>query len=323
MQSLPAIMTNSNIKDYTVERLNKNNLEDLVVLHKAVYGKEPAPGYFPKKYNTAYTGAEFAGFIAYNERGMPVAYYGVIPCFIQYGKEILLAAQSADTMTHPQYRYKGMFVDLSKLTFVLCRDLSIRLIFGFPNRNSYPGMVNRLGWIMTESMDCFSIPAGGIPFVSLAERISILKKFYKRHINFILEKYSTGDKGLAGSIIQENFIAVCRNEDYMQYKTYNPARVIKIGNAKAWITLKNCLLIGDMEFPGEENFIQVINELKKISRRLGATQIQFHCSPGTKLHSLFASHYKARPSYPVLFQDFGSGIPLTKIKFTFADIDIF
>jgi len=146
MQSLQASMINTDSKEYTVVRLNKDNLKDVAVLHEAVYGIAPAPAYFPKKYNTAYTGTEYVGFIAYNPQNIPVAYYGVIPCFIQHGTEIMLAAQSADTMTDPQHRYKGMFVDLSNLTFKLCRELSIHLIFGYPNQNSYHGAIHKLGW---------------------------------------------------------------------------------------------------------------------------------------------------------------------------------
>src|SRR4029077_2199837 len=99
-------------KEYTVTRLDKNNLKDLAMLHSEVYGTPINENYFLKKYDTAYTGLENVGYIAYSSEGKPVAYYGVIPCFIEHKNEVMLAAQSADTMTHPGYRYKGMFVEL-------------------------------------------------------------------------------------------------------------------------------------------------------------------------------------------------------------------
>ena len=78
-----------------------------------------------------------------------------------------------------------------------------------------------------------------------------------------------------------------------------------------------------MENSTEANFKTVLKGLKRAAWWSGIRQIQFHCSPGTKLYQLFAKHFTESPSYPVLFQDFGSSIPPEKIKFTFSDIDIF
>src|SRR5205085_10256014 len=110
------------------------------------------------KYNTAYTSAEYVGYVAYNTQGIAVAYYGVVPCILQCGDEKILSAQSADTMTHPGFRYKGMFVELSNITFDLCKKSGIKIVFGFPNQNSYHGAVHKLGWKMTDTMECFMIP---------------------------------------------------------------------------------------------------------------------------------------------------------------------
>jgi hypothetical protein len=99
--------------------------------------------------------------------------------------------------------------------------------------------------------------------------------------------------------------------------------VIKLEDANIWISYKNDLVIGDAEGLDTSNFVLVMNQLKRIAKALGIRQIQFHASPGTSLHQLFSKAYKASPSFPVLFQDFGSSIPLEKIKFTIADIDIF
>ena len=139
-------------KEYIVSRISRERLKDMESLHEAVYGTPAPENYFSKKYDTAYTGAEWLGYIAYNKENIAVAYYGVIPCFIQYDKKIILAAQSGDTMTHPGFRYKGMFVELSKITFALCKECGVQFVFGFPNQNSYHGAVNKLGWIQNETM---------------------------------------------------------------------------------------------------------------------------------------------------------------------------
>jgi hypothetical protein len=310
-------------KEYLIVRLNRENLADVEKLHEAVYKNAPAPGYFFKKYDTAYTGVEYAGFIAYNDEKIAVAYYGVIPCFIKYGKQIMLAAQSADTMTHPQYRYKGMFVELSNLTFELCGELGIRLVFGFPNQNSYHGAVNKLGWKMTHRMDYFSIPVKGLRLESLCSKLIFLKKLYELYRQSVLKKYICPLRGVQTSAEEEGFATVYRSEDYLQYKGYSQSQVIRLDNTLIWIKGKQGLMIGDIEGIDENNFTFVMEKLISITRKLGVRQVQFHCSPGTKLHFLFTAYCDPSPSYHALFQDFGSPIPPEKIKFTFADIDVF
>ena len=163
--------------EYIIERLNRERIKDLEKLHQAVYLKSPTKEYYEKKYETAYTGIEYVGFIAYSN-DEPIAYYGVIPCFIEWKNEKYLAAQSADTMTHPDHRYKGMFSDLSNKAFELCRQLNINLVFGFPNQNSYHGAI-KLGWKMTECMEFFQINIESLPLKSISNKIKFLQIPYK------------------------------------------------------------------------------------------------------------------------------------------------
>jgi hypothetical protein len=73
----------------------------------------------------------------------------------------------------------------------------------------------------------------------------------------------------------------------------------------------------------DEEFGRMMNKMKKIAKRLGTTQINFQTSPGTYLYNLFAKKYTPMLSFPILFLDLGSTLCPSKIKFTFADIDIF
>ena len=130
-------------------------------------------------------------------------------------------------------------------------------------------------------------------------------------------------KGISNSILEDGFAGVCRNNDYLNYKTYGSTKVIRVGKTNIWLNNKYGLMFGDIAGISEANFDMVIDELKSIARKTGVRQIQFHCTPGTTLHHLFSQHYTPIPSYPILFQDFGSSIAPENIKFTFADIDIF
>ena len=316
------INSNTENRDYRIERLDKNKLKHVEYLYKKVYGFSRKKDYFLKKYNTAFIGTEYIGYIAYNSLNVPIGYYGVLPCFIQFNGKIILSAQSGDTMTHPEYRYKGLFVELATTTFNLCKENGILLVFGFPNQSSYHGLVHKLGWRFTENMLRFTIPVNTFPFASLLKYFGWSKWVYDKYAIWILRKYLLPQIGIPNSSCQREFACVFRDESYLRYKTYNLTYVIKIGNAKVWIKINNGLIIGDLDLANQD-FDLVMEEIKKISRLLGILKISFQVSPGTYLHSLFARKFQPIPSFPVVFKDLGTDVPLDKVKFTFADMDFF
>jgi len=308
--------------DYRIERLGDKNLADVEKLHAAVYGKTVAPGFFARKYDTGFAGAKHVGYLAYDQQGFPIAFYAVIPCFMRFDDGIVLSAQSADTMTHPQYRNKGLFVELAQMTFQLCRSMGIALVFGFPNQNSLPGFLNKLGWVMTERMDCFIIRGARFPWAGAFGKFSILKKWYSKYRQRVLKKYMVDQQGLANSVFSDGYAGVYRDHHYRKYKTYTDTLVIKVSSAVLWIKIDGVLLIGDISVKPAE-FEQMMRRLKKLAVRLGIKEIHFHASPGTTLHNLFIKANRPIPSFPVIFKDLARNSAIDKIKFTSADIDTF
>jgi len=312
----------TNTNDYNIARLDRGRLLDLARLHKIVYRVSPANNHFQRKYDTGYTGIENIGFVAYDVAGEPVAFYGVIPCFIQCGDQIVLAAQSADTMTHTDHRNKGLFMKLARLTFDLCKEVGIKLVFGFPNQNSHRGLV-KLGWVTTEVMERFRIAVNVLPLESVSRKFNWTGAIYSSHIENVLRNHFYSRQGLANSLITAGRGGIYRDEKYLQYKTYSPSQVMHLGPCKIWYKIQSGFLIGDMEAVTAHNFETTIDELKKICRRLGVKEIIFQTSPGTSLAELFARNVPAVASFPIMFLDLGSNLDLAKVKFTLADIDIF
>lgn len=309
-------------KEYTIERLSAENLISLDELYHAVYGRPAAAGFFQKKYDTGYTGVTFLGYIAFNTQGIAVAYYGVMPCLIQYDKRLILAAQSGDTMTHPGHRYKGMFVELSMLTFELCRSAGVSLLFGFPNQNSYHGAVTKLGWAMTGTMECFIVPVRTLPLAAAANRLKWLQPLYRSWSRHLLKDRTPGLPGVPNSVLADGFNGICRDDRYLAYKTYSDTQVIRIGRASAWVKVTTDLIIGDLALEGAD-FGTTLAAIERTAMLLGLKRLLFHASPGTSLHRMFSQRYPGIASFPILFQDLGSGLNFDNIKFTFADIDIF
>ncbi|MBC7399373.1 MAG: GNAT family N-acetyltransferase [Mucilaginibacter sp.] len=307
---------------YITERLGLNNIADMDLLYKAVYGSERSSGFFTNKYDTGYTGAKYIGYLAYNQQHHPIAFYGVIPTLIWYNGKTILTAQSADTMTHPGYRNMGLFTKLANLTYALCKQEGICFVFGFPNQNSLPGFI-KMGWHMADSLDQFEIPVTSVlPLQKIARKYPALKSVYTWYTDRVLKNYLKDKKGVQNCVLTDGYNGVFRDDNYLKYKSYSPTRVIEIDGALFWIKLQNGLQIGDIENIGD-SFKSVINKLKKLARKLGATQIYFQASPQTKLHTLFVGICQPAPAFHAGFKNIDAGLSLDNIKFTLADIDIF
>lgn len=306
---------------YHIERLNSQRLADVTLLHKLVYGRSLPADFFRHKYDTAYTEIMYIGFLAYSNNE-PAAFYGVIPCFIIAGGQVVLAAQSADTMTHPNHRNQGLFVALAQLTYALCRAEGIKLLFGFPNQNSLPGFINKLGWQVIAQMQCFSIPVKALPLERVAAKLAVLQGWYKACIMQKLKKYKVCQNGIGNSLINLGYDGVHRNHDYLKYKTYNHTHTIKAGQATVWFKINNGLVIGDMA-GFENNFDHLMQKLIKLAGKLGLKQIQFQVLATTPLHTLLLPYARPVPSFPVIVKDLDWGLPTDKLTFAFADIDIF
>ena len=317
-------MSTNERQEYSIERLNAGNIADLDRLHTAVYGRIPSRNFFSLKYDTHFELIKYAGFIAYNKGRTPIGYYGVIPCLMQFGDKIIPVAQSADTMTHPQHRLKGLFVKLAQLTYQLCYEAGIQLIFGFPNQNSLPGFINKLGWQTTGRMDCFMIQTGAATWIRAFNKLPVVRTLFRSYQQKHLKNYRTHQQGLENSVLPDGYAGIYRDTDYLNYKVYTSNQVIQIGNSLLWIKIGSEIIIGDMLI-NPADFESTMDQLKKLARRLGIKAIQFHTSPGTTLHQLFLQYNKneAIPSFPVIFKVLGGDAQLDGIKFTFADIDIF
>ncbi len=321
MQASLANTNNAMAEDYFVERLSSERLHHLEQLYEAVYKRKASHNFFGIKYNTAYTGQKYLGFIAYRDK-IPIAYYGVVPCFLQCEDKKILAAQSADTMTHPEFRQKGIFVELAKMTFDLCNRSGVKLIFGFPNQNFYRA-APKLNWTTIHQMACFIIPVKTIPFAGISKRSKILEPLYRLYQRTILNSQSsTAGIAIPNSVVTDGYCGIFRDEHYMKAKEYYSRTVIKKGKVKVWYRVSNDLMVGDIEL-ANENIKVILKKLRTIATFLGLKQIQLHASDGTTLHKALSNLYPSIPSFPVIIQDFGSGISYDQLKFTLADIDIF
>jgi hypothetical protein len=170
-----------------------------------------------------------------------------------------------------------------------------------------------LGWIETEKLSRFEFTVNN----SLGKLFFNLKKKKER-----LQKFLIAKKGLDNSAIADGFGGVYRDEAYFDYKGFSNSYVLRISCAELWVKTNKSLIIGDIKLMTDDRK-HFFKEVKEVAKKLGVDKITFQVSPNCSIHNFFSESHKPTLSFSILFQDFGSGIPLEKIKFTFSDIDIF
>lgn len=294
------------MSNYTFVRLGASNLKDLYTLFAAVYNKPCPKQYFERKYDTAYTGLSYIGYLAYLDQ-QPVAYYGLIPTLLSINKQAVLGAQSCDTMTHPAHQKRGLFVKLANQTFALAKQEGIHLVFGFPNQNSYPGFIRHLGFTHSDTMQRYTI------------------RFSNTLIKLLLRKlgFAGGTKHpepVANSLLQEGHDGVIYNQAYRNYKSYNTNTVIGNTSQRFWVNLPKGGWIGALEPLHQEQFSQTLRILENLTK---ASSITFMTSPGTLSDRLLSKHAKAEKGFAIIIKNLSGTYDTSRLKFQFSDIDIF
>ena len=138
------------------------------------------------------------GFLAFDEDGSPVAFYGVFPCLASWEGQTMLVAQSGDTMTHPSHTRKGLFILLANMTYNLAKEKGVKLIFGFPNQNSFSGFANRLNWKFEEEMDSFSLNNNLSLLNKVHSKLGVLKRVQRyKLLRKVSKNTFDGKKGIS------------------------------------------------------------------------------------------------------------------------------
>jgi hypothetical protein len=285
-----------------------------------VYKRNISVEYLKQKFDTAEFGAEFIGYLAFAGKDIPVAYYGLLPYPFKIGGKRVIAAQSCDTVTHPNYRREGLFMELAKKTYELAKENKIEFVFGFPNQNSLPGF-KKLGWTFSEDkLKYFYINTGIFPIGKILQRTPLVDNLY----NFYIMRYFSRFKNIKQFPPTND--GVQRTESFINYKAFNKSFPVSLKGNLTWLKVEKELSIGHLIFKENQIDEKVIPELKKIARRLGCSKILFMTNTNSDVYKLLHAEYPLSEgeAFPVGFLDLsGKGINPAKINFEFCDIDIF
>ena len=310
--------------NYTLTKLTSENQQDLIPIYADTFGIDVSLDFLRAKQNTSFTGFDHVGFIAYDDQNQPVAFYGVYPCLIEFQGKKYLVAQSGDTMTHSKHVGNGLFTQLAQKTYDYCKENGFHLVYGFPNENSFPGFIKRLGWSHFDDMTPYLIRVKCIPWIRLKITFKLPQSLHNKWCNFVLNKLKKGQPFKSSALTVETPV-IDHSKELFAYKTYAKNYLIQLNGMNLWLKHDDTfLLIGDLETGSEDEFEQTIKRLKRLAFFLGLPHLRFQTSTSTEGERLFQKYGQPMEvNYPIGGINFSGEIPLEKIKFTGADNDTF
>jgi len=313
------------MSDYRFERLSKENLKHLVLLYNSSFNLATDVNYLEKKYNTSAFGAAYIGFLAFhNQTGQAAAYYGVFPILVKLNNTEILAAQSGDTMTHPKHQGKGLFTILAKMTYELAEKENINFVFGFPNKNSYPGFVKKLSWQHYNDINNYVITTNTLPFDKIAKKMPLFGSLYNSYINARLKKIICNE-------LPENSISkqdpkmgyVIHDERFYKYKTYTKTYSVKLNEITCVIKIDGRLWVGDISYCSKEKFLDTVNNLVKLAKKLNCASVHFSFFNDTLYDQFIKEKAQIKSKNPVGALPLKNNIDVTAFAFQAIDFDTF
>ena len=311
---------------YNYYRISDDSYSELQQMQMLCYGNAHGLDEFQYKYDTAIFGLKNTGFIAKDENGENAAFYGVFPITINYESKSYLAAQSGDTMTVPQHRKKGLFVALAKETYQLAYEEGVKVVFGFPNQNSYPGFKNKLNWKFIGCMQKFTVGSKVIPWCELSHKAKFLRGWFDRFVQKRMKKYAIDlspdlYRGFNYSAVK-GFVQ--KDEHFFSYKLRNKnVFLVNLDGFVMLVKVSDHLHIGEIGRFDLTKIDSLLAAIKKLLRKLGCKKAIITISQSHWLYSSLIAKLNCEQSLPIGFYTYDDAFDIDSFQFCHADYDTF
>lgn len=309
---------------FIYKRLSKDLLSDLSRLFK-ISNKKVSLKYLSRKYDTISFGQAYIGFIAYDiSSNQPAAFYGVIPVLANLNGKDVLIAQSADTLTHPDFRKRGLFVKLAKMTYDLCSECGIHYLYGIPNYNSFGGFVKKLDWENPDSFLVFEKKIKTLPLSYISYKNELLKKLYRIHLKFSLWLFGIKKDSASSIEIKSNDFCIEKNSKYLNYKLHPLIFKIKIENLVLVLSFNRYLKIGFIS-DEQKDLKKILKKLRYLAIFTGCHKIvyQKHRSMITNSIENSFHDFKQNKGLPFIVKSINRDRDFPVLKIDFIDFDTF
>jgi len=309
---------------YRLAVLHGDEIAVLAPLLREVFGERGfSAEWLHRKYDLERDGMRAFACVAFAADGGPAAAVGVLPWPFRHGDRTELAAQIGESSTAPAHRGRGLFVRLVQLAHQVCDSSGVAFVIRFPNENSFPITVSKLGYVHLGDLIEFRQPVQTLWTERLAGRLA-LDSAYLRYAARVVRPYEETAPGLLNSALDEGYAGVDRDSAFLAYKArFGGSRVLALGETRVWLALRHGALVGDVAAPSDDELARGLDALGRLARRLGVHRLLVQGSGDLRLSRVLATRLPESGRRPVAYFDLRSRIPRDALRFTLGDIDTF
>lgn len=314
---------------YELVRVSDELFGDFAKLAQQVYGTTPSDAEMRTRFHTGDWGVSHLGYFAYCRKTRePAAFYGVLPCFVEYQGRKFLASQGSSAMTHPDHRRRDLFYKTAKKTYELAKAEGVAFSFAFPNPSSYPGFM-KLGWTHDGHINSYHFIVPTLPLQYFANRAGFLETISRKLLKWVTSHWRVEYYPFPNSAADNGVATLVRDELSTRFKPESDTRMILRLNSgtSIWISVSGGRLsIGDIDLKGdkEREMRRVLRFLKFICFFSGSFILQTHLSPDSTLDALLRGlGYAPRTRVPICHFDMSSAVPIERMRYSYGDFDTF
>lgn len=304
--------------EYRFERLTKENLGFVHQLYNEVFSSKINREELEGLFDTTIFGKYTIGFLAITEQDEPAAYYGVFPMIAQVEGMQVLVAQSGATMTASQHQKKGLFVQLAQLTFEAASKEGVKLIFGFPNQNSFPGFKNKLNWSFQGDLFKIQKKFRIFPLCEISAKYPVFRLLYASYLKLRLRNrhVSVEDVRFYDSII-------IKSKEFLNYKLRNRnVQLISLNGFTFLVKSTPHLLIGDVSRFEQDQLNLFLSTIRQLAKTFLSRKVVFQFSDDHWLCTMLKGEHVTK-SLPIGYLILDTSLKIERFSFTFSDLDTF
>lgn len=215
-----------------------------------------------------------------------VANYSVSPALLQIGDKQIKCALSLNTMTHPDFIGKGLFVELAKRLYGELKQQGYGMVYGFPNYISNRTFCTKLGW-----KDIYEIPT---------LELVVEKELPFNSSNIVA---SSSFDVQTETDVQ---LTVAKYEAYLNWryknKPYTEYNMVKTANG-SWMVYKryqNMINIVELHPENVEDLTDLIGYVSSVVKELGLEKMTVWSDINSWIH-LVLEKLGFRNRYPITY----------------------
>lgn len=165
--------------EISVQPYRPGNETEILELFREVFGQPMLEDYWQWRFGDNPT-QQIVIDLAWHD-DLLASHYAVSPVALHIDGEDMLSALSMTTMTHHDFRGRGLFPRLAESVYSRMAAKDMKMVWGFPNVLSHRGFVNYLNWSDISEVPTFRcVFSEGSPLPKPSSHITALESFDSR-----------------------------------------------------------------------------------------------------------------------------------------------